>query len=169
MKQGVKGFADTEDDFRFLDAPLHADVVRLTEYWHQKRGTRAMPDRSDIIPGDIVGLLPNLVIYDVIEGGNDYRVRIFGTALVDLVGEERTGMLVSEFGAKCVPPTDASAVRHRWLAGMTAAFATGQPAFVTGLMSSSRRPYIVWHGASCPLSDGSGKITQIIGIMTVDQ
>ncbi len=86
MKQGENGFAGTEDDFRFLDAPLHADVVRLTEYWHQQRGTRAMPNRSDIVPGDIVGLLPNLVIYDVIDDGHDYRVRIFGTALVSLVG-----------------------------------------------------------------------------------
>tara|TARA_R110000868_G_scaffold167895_4_gene402394 strand:- start:61 stop:570 length:510 start_codon:yes stop_codon:yes gene_type:complete len=164
-----KNFESAEDDFHILDAPLHADAARLADYWHQKRGSRAMPDRSDIIPGDIVSLLPNIVIYDVIDEGRDYRVRIFGTALVNLVGEERTGMLVSEFGAKCVPPTDAEAVRRRWMDSMTAAYTSGQPAFVTGRMSSSLRPYIVWHGASCPLSDGSGKATQIIGIMTIDQ
>ena len=128
-----------------------------------------MPDRSDIAPRDIISLLPSIVIYDVIDEGRDYRVRIFGTALVNLVGEERTGMLLSEFGAKCVPPTNTEAVRRRWMDSMTAAYTSGQPAFVTGRMSSSLRSYIVWHGVSCPLSDGCGKITQMIGIMTIDQ
>lgn len=169
MGQIGKNFEDAEDDFRFLEAPLHADAARLADYWQQKRGSRDMPDRSDIAPRDIISLLPSIVIYDVIDEGRDYRVRIFGTALVNLVGEERTGMLLSEFGAKCVPPTNTEAVRRRWMDSMTAAYTSGQPAFVTGRMSSSLRSYIVWHGVSCPLSDGSGKITQMIGIMTIDQ
>lgn len=164
-----KNFEDADEDFRFLEAPLHADAARLAEYWHQKRGSRAMPDRSDILPGEIVSLLPHIIISDVIDEGRDYRVRIFGTALVNLVGEERTGMLFSEFGTKSVMPTNADTVRRHWTNSMDAAYTTGQPAFVTGRMSASWRPYIVWHGVSCPLSDGSGKTTQIIGIMSIDR
>ena len=169
MRYAEKTFDGAENDFHFLEAPLHADAARLAEYWHEKRGSRALPDRSDIVPADIVSLLPHIVIYDVIDEGRDYRVRLFGTALVNLVGEERTGMLVSEFDAKCEPPTDTEAVRCRWMGSMTAAYTSGQPIFVTGRMSSSLRPYIVWHGVSCPLSDGSGKITQMLGIMAIDQ
>jgi hypothetical protein len=155
------------DDFHFLDAPIHPDVKRLLAYWNEKRGDRSMPVRADIVPSEIVSILPNIVIYDVVDDGQDFRVRIFGTALVELIGEERTGKLVSEFGNNCNPPTNAPGVRRRWMDSLAASYKTGQPACVTGTMSNSRRPYIVWHGISCPL--GEHTTTQMIGIMTFER
>ncbi len=132
-----------------------------------------MPSRADIKPAEIVSLLPHIIICDVLDKGVDYRVRIFGTALVDLVGEERTGMLISEFGNNCNPPTHADMVRNKWIRGLQASHATGRPALVTGRMSSSKRSYIVWHGISCPLTDntqeGSADISQIIGVMIAER
>jgi hypothetical protein len=162
-------FDRMDDDFRFLDAAEHPDIAHLTGYWHEKRGHRAMPDRTDIVPSEIISLLPQTVIYDVLDDGRDFRVRIFGTGLVELVGEERTGMLVSEFGQGCNPPTNADAVRRRWMDSLSAAYVGNRPVFVKGRMSSSRRPYIVWHGVSCPLSDGHGKASQMIGVMAVER
>ena len=111
-----------------------------------------MPSRADIRPSEIIALLPHIIICDVQNQGADYRVRIFGTALVDLVGEERTGKLISEFGTDCNPPTHPDRVRSRWMDSMQAAYTTRRAAMVTGRMSSSKRPYIVWHGISCPLT-----------------
>lgn len=164
---------DEDEDFRFLEAPVHPKVIQLAQYWQAKCGDRAMPDRADISPSDIVELLPNFVLYEATEQGLDYRIRIFGTALVDLVGEERTGMLLSQFGTDCTPPTKAECVRKRWLDSTQAAVISRRPAFVTGRMSSSHRSYIAWHGISCPLTnrtaDGCDDIRQIMGIMVTEQ
>lgn len=134
-----------------------------------------MPDRTDIHPSEIVSLLPHIIICDALDHGDDYRVRIFGTGLVDLVGEERTGKLISEFGTKYNPPTraDRIRVRRRWMGSMQAAYTTRRPALVTGRMSSSKRAYIVWHGISCPLTDNAqgedADIRQIIGVMIAER
>lgn len=157
-----------EGDFWFLQEPKHPIVARLNTYWTEKRGTRAYPDRADIVPADIVPLLPNIVIYDVIDGGRDFRTRVFGTAIVELVGEERTGMLISEFGRSTNPPTQPDAVQRHWMDSVQPAYTTGRPALVGGRMSSSRRPYIVWHGISCPLSNGGTDIQKIIGVMVAE-
>lgn len=162
-----------EDDFHFVDTPGHPATEQLLAYWNSKCDEQNIPSRTDIRPSEIVSLLPNIIICDVLHNGDDYRVRIFGTALVDLVGEERTGKLISEFGTDCNPPTHAAAVRRRWMDSMQAAYRTRRPALVTGRMSSSRRSYIVWHGISCPLADktqDSGtEATQIIGVMIAER
>ncbi|MGV8997415.1 MAG: PAS domain-containing protein [Parvibaculaceae bacterium] len=156
---------DIAADFRFHRAPSHALTARLANYWHEKCQGRIRPERQDIVPREIVQLLPHTVIYDVLDGGTDFRVRVFGTALVELVGEERTGMRVSEFGHRCNPPTDADAVKQRWMDSMSAAYETEAPAYVSGLMSSSRRSFITFHGVSCPLGNENDKPTQMLGLM----
>lgn len=165
MAQIALRFDGEASDFRFLAAPTNANVARLIAYWHQKRGQRTMPERKDIIPREIITLLPYTVIYDVLDDGADFRVRVFGTALVELVGEERTGKRVSEFGDHCNPPTNAEIVRRRWMDGLSASYASGVPECVTGLMSSSRRSYITWHGVSCPLGPDGQKPAQMLGLM----
>ncbi len=157
-----------ETDFWFLEVPKHPTVARFLTYWTEKRGTRAYPDRADILPADIVPLLPHVVIYDVVDGGKDFRVRVFGTAIVELVGEERTGMLISEFGHSAKLPTQPHAVQRRWRDSLQASYKTGHPVLVGGRMSSSQRPYIVWHGISCPLSDGGNDIQKMIGVMVAE-
>ena len=156
---------DIADDFRFLSAPTHPMTAKLAAYWQEKCQGRARPERGDIVPREIIQLLPNTVIYDVLDDGADFRVRVFGTALVELVGEERTGMRVSEFGRHCNPPTNAEAVRRRWMDSMSTAYETEAPAFVTGFMSSSRRSFIAFHGVSCPLGNENGKPKHMLGLM----
>jgi hypothetical protein len=152
---------------RLLDGPEHPGIAHLAAYWDRKRGARALADRADIDPTDIVPLLPHLVICEALDGGADFRVRLFGTALVELVGEERTGMRLSQFGADCNPPTRAGIVRRRWMDVTRRAFDTGKPAFVTGRMSSSDRAYLVWHAVSCPLTVGGTEIGQMLGAMMI--
>ncbi|HEY4345228.1 MAG TPA: PAS domain-containing protein [Parvibaculum sp.] len=156
-----------KETLQFLDAPAHPGIAALAAYWEKKRGNRALPDRSDIDPADIVPLLPHITISEVLDGGADFRIRIFGTALVELIGEERTGKRLSEFGTDCNPPTKAERVRARWMDITTRALTSRRPAFVTGTMSSSLRPYIVWHAISCPLTAGGTEAAQMIGAMMV--
>jgi hypothetical protein len=80
-------------------APFDNDPVltALHAYWgHQCRG-RAVPDRSDIDPVDIgAGLLPNVGLIDVIDGGARFRNRLVGTAIVERWGFETTGRFLDE-------------------------------------------------------------------------
>ncbi len=72
------------DGLSYLETPEHKDVAALAAYWESKRAGRAMPDRANIDPAEIVRLLPNIFVCEVLDGGREYRFRIFGTALVDI-------------------------------------------------------------------------------------
>jgi hypothetical protein len=60
-------------------------------YWEGKRGLRAMPSRAAIDPAEIPRLLPNLQLIDVAAGGQRFRYRLVGTAIVLAFGREYTG------------------------------------------------------------------------------
>lgn len=56
-----------------------------------------MPDRRDIDPVEIgPGLLPNVALVDVIDGGRRFRNRLVGTAIIDRWGFETTGLFLDE-------------------------------------------------------------------------
>ena len=69
-------------------------VRDLVEYWKSKLHGRAMPSRSDIDPAEIVPLLPFVALVDVIPDTpieKRYRVRLFGTQLVEFHQKDWTG------------------------------------------------------------------------------
>ncbi len=69
----------------------HPSLRRLFAYWEKKRGDRLAPARSDIDPVDLPDILPHMFIYRVLDGGGDFRMSLFGTALVDVFGRDFTG------------------------------------------------------------------------------
>ena len=70
--------------------------MTLYTYWLSKRGTRAMPSRADIDPGELRALLPHVLLVDVIEDGKDFRYRLVGTELERHFDRAVTGRLLSE-------------------------------------------------------------------------
>ncbi|MDO9127955.1 PAS domain-containing protein [Parvibaculum sp.] len=152
---------------QFLDAPEHPSVIELHAYLERKRGDREMPDRADIDPAEIVRFLPNIIIAEAINGGEDFRTRLFGTALVELLGEERTGKLLSEFGEESSLSTDPEAVQRRWLHISRRAFTGRKPVFVRVPFAASDRLYLVGHAISAPLTAGGTEPAQTIGAMFV--
>jgi hypothetical protein len=58
---------------------LSHPAEQLLEYWNAKRGRRAMCAREDIDPMEIAGLLPNVVLVDVVDEGADFRFRLIGS------------------------------------------------------------------------------------------
>ncbi len=70
----------------------HATLSELYGFWSQKKAALGrLPARSDIAPKEIKALLPYIAIADVIDGGNDFRFRICGTAITEEAGAELTG------------------------------------------------------------------------------
>ena len=51
-------------------------------YWRMLRGTRELPARSELSPRKMQGILRNVVLLRVIDGGRDYEYRIVGEQFV---------------------------------------------------------------------------------------
>lgn len=66
-------------------------IKRALNYWNEKRRDRAMPSRGDLSPFEMTDLLPVVQLYDVVDGGAVYRVRLFGTAVAKLFDTDPTG------------------------------------------------------------------------------
>ncbi|ABS63224.1 protein of unknown function DUF1457 [Parvibaculum lavamentivorans DS-1] len=152
---------------QFIDTPEHSAVAEFHAYLEAKRGSREMADRADIKPSEIVRFLPNMIIAEAVDGGEDFRTRLFGTALVELLGEERTGKLLSEFAEESSLDTDPAAVQTRWLYITRKAFFGRKPVFLKVPFAASNRLYLVGHAISAPLTAGGTEPAQTIGAMFV--
>jgi hypothetical protein len=73
------------------------DQRLLLDYWLAKRGPRRMPVRADIDPAELVGLLPNLMLVDVVGDPARFRFRLVGTRVARASGEDRTGHFFDEY------------------------------------------------------------------------
>lgn len=78
----------------------------LQDYWESKRRGDLLPGRASLLPEEIHHMLPNIIIYDVLRpeqpAGIDaarpyrYRIRLMGTQVVRLSGEDNTGRYLEE-------------------------------------------------------------------------
>lgn len=157
------------DEPQFIEAPEHPSVAALHDYLESVRGERELADRADIDPVKIARFLPNVIIAEAVNGGEDFRTRLFGTALVELLGEERTGKLLSEFAEEggAFSHGDPAAVQRRWIFITRKAFFGRKPVFVKVPFAASGRLYLVGHCLSVPLTAGGSEPAQTIGALFV--
>lgn len=147
---------------RYLETPRNQGVATLAAYWESKRANRAIPARTDILPSEMVRLLPHIFICEVLEN-DEYRFRIFGTALVDLFGREMTGKRLIDLGTNSLVVTDANAASRRWRAIMDRTRDITGPVFATGRLVNTIHRTLEWHSFSAPLTAGGEDIAQFIG------
>src|SRR5262249_26329681 len=79
---------------RFEDHFPDPRLIKPYSYWRERRGARRMPGRADIDPGQLLPLLPYLMLIDVIDGGRQFRYRLVGTELERHIGPHVSGQLV---------------------------------------------------------------------------
>jgi hypothetical protein len=105
-----------------MEAPAshHLD---LYSYWLSKRGARIMPARGDINPAEISLLLPLLMVIEKTDGR--FRYRQVGSAIVEAVGYDATGVTV---GTYIAAPDTAAELR----AIFEYVFTAGGPVFARG-------------------------------------
>ncbi len=83
-------------DFSLTSDFITSDPIqRLFSYWLSRRGQRHVPLRTDIDPGDIRDLLPNIVMVDI-EAPFRVRYRLVGTKVVDFNRLDFTGRYLDE-------------------------------------------------------------------------
>ncbi|MBI1779004.1 MAG: PAS domain-containing protein [Proteobacteria bacterium] len=68
----------------------------LYDYWQSKRRSGALPRYADIDVAEIPLVLPHLVLIEPIGNGGDFRYLYSGSTLIDAVGVDNTGRLMSE-------------------------------------------------------------------------
>jgi hypothetical protein len=79
-------------------------LLNLLRLWQSKRAARMAPARAEFRPEDLQPWLGNIILLDVIEGGKDFRFRLFGSAVAREAGFDMTGKLLSEYPIKTTLP-----------------------------------------------------------------
>ena len=87
---------DFQERFTILDAPKHSGAELLHSLWQRKRAEGGFVVGRDIPSRELSSVLRNLAVYEAIERGMDFRVRIAGTAFYRRFGEDVTGKRLSE-------------------------------------------------------------------------
>ncbi len=80
------------------------DIIQeARDYWHRCRRDRATPSRTDIDPGDIRHILPNVILIDVLREPLDFRYRLIGTEIDRHSSDRHTGKRISEIPGRAAP------------------------------------------------------------------
>jgi hypothetical protein len=72
----------------------------LFDYWTTRRAPPALPARADFDVLDLKPWLGNLMLVDVIEGGREFRYRLYGSTLAHYYGKDMTGRTTDEVRAE---------------------------------------------------------------------
>ena len=134
------------------------ELAAIYNYWVSKLRGRRMPSRADIIPAELTPQLPQILLADVLEAGNDFRYRLVGTRLTRYFPMGATGKTFAEalapFGAATVEGTIAvyrSVVTQR------------QAALIKGPGQYYHQDAKTFEAVLMPLSEDDSHVTMILG------
>ncbi|MEX0837938.1 MAG: PAS domain-containing protein [Parvibaculum sp.] len=159
---------DEKATVTLLDAPVLPELRHLLAYWESKRGTRAYPDRADIRPEEFRRLLPHIGIVEVLDGGADFRFRLFGEELFKITGFDRKGEKFSEMKAAPDSKLTDEVMRTRWSETMRAVLQLGGPlSLKTPMARTEGEGPLEMHVLLLPVTTGGEEIGQILGAIFV--
>ena len=141
-----------------LDA-IENDVVRTgVNYWRMLRGERKLPARSHISPREMRGILRNIVLLKVIDGGKDYEYRITGDAQVQAYGFAFRDMRISHITAAA---PDLGKMMHGLYEHVRT---TAEPFAVRGWVGREVRDarFVYYESAFLPLGDDGETVDHIV-------
>lgn len=73
-----------------------AVLMRLYDYWLQRRGAKQFPSRNDIDPVDFGFALGRVSLIDVLDRPRRFHFRLVGTMITEHLGYEMTGKFLDE-------------------------------------------------------------------------
>lgn len=112
-------------EYRFSAVEQSTDEAMrwLFACWNEMRGERDMPQRDELNPRALGPFLRNVQLFEVVDGGKDFRCRVYGTGLSEVTGLHMTGQCMSEF--------DNPRIRERVLGSLRRVVETGEPVRMT--------------------------------------
>jgi hypothetical protein len=133
---------------------VHPDLVRMVHSYSQLSEGRAMPHRSDFRPSQMRWMLGRLFLLDVLEGGGDYRFRLFGVFWQGIYGADLTGCLLSQ-----LEPLGLDKLRPDY----DAIVATGTPSLRLRKVRWPDDTLLEFQRLLLPFCDDSGEVCLILG------
>jgi hypothetical protein len=131
------------------DYPALAALLTL---WERKRRGRLAPQRRDFTAEDLHLWFGNLMVIDVVEGGQDFRYRVYGTDIATAYGHDMTNRLASEFPA---PVAEFVLSNYREIVtDMRPMFCEHTPPLEVSVYS--------WQRLILPLSEDGASVSQIL-------
>lgn len=127
----------------------------LLRYWTDLAGARAMPGAKEIDALEMRPALGYINLLDVVEGGEDFRYRVFGSVIAAVAGYDMTGRLVSAL--KTAPYMAEFA-----LANYRAVVQRGEPLLTEHRPPPSTMPTVTWHGLVLPLAGQDGAVARLL-------
>jgi len=126
----------------------------LLTYWLGLRNGRGTPRPEQINPLEMRPALGYVALVDPIDGGRDFRYRLYGTVLASISDIDMTGKLLSELKAS-------RSVRELSLASYRAALQRPQPIYLVrspgGAVLTAQ-----WHRLTLPLFDDAGRVIRFL-------
>src|SRR6202012_1954162 len=87
---------DVQETCTPLRAPVHFGARLLFSHWQEKQAAGGMIVGRDIPSRAITSALRHLILYEPLEGGHDFRIRLAGSANLRRFSRDVTGMRLSE-------------------------------------------------------------------------
>jgi hypothetical protein len=126
----------------------------LFDYWHRSAEGRRMPARSDLDPLKVPKLLPSIGLIDVRDGLDQASIRLAGTRLHDIYGQEITGKSAFEvFSGEAA---------EYWRRVHGRVMAEGLPLHGVVRGPAKDRDHVVLFWLRLPLSEDGGLVDRIL-------
>ena len=141
--------------------PRHRKLLRLLEYWIEKKADRIAPARRDIQPTEMRDFLPNVFLVDVEERPMRFRFRLVGTEIVELFGIDVTGRYVDELDF-----SDRAPAVHAYYAAVVT---TREPNCHAVQFTRGNGRHLSYERVILPLSSNNVAVDMLLGGICFDE
>ena len=138
-------------------------LAAVKAYWNEKRATRAMPGRGDIVPAELKRWLPQVLLVDVQPGGADFRYRLLGSRLLPYFPGAAVGQLMSHALAPFGAETASGTLQVYGLVAQK-----GVPIFIKGPGELFAQRSKFFEAILMPLADNDERVNMIFGAFEFD-
>jgi PAS domain len=133
----------------------------LAMHWQALAGAGALPHIREIDPFKLRPALGYLIVLDPLDGGRDFRYRLYGSAIARISGLDMTGRKTSEHRASAYVSEFSIAINRAALKARVPIYSTRRP---VGAEVTMR-----WHRLSLPFADDTGTPMRILaGTAAID-
>ena len=135
--------------------PVHFGARLLFDFWRRQRAAGGFVVGRDVPSRALAPVLRNLILYEPLDGGRDFRIRLAGSALIRRFGCDITGLKLSELFAP-----DAFA---NYRAAMAEVLASDAPVGLDVTLSAKGRAQLHFEVLGLPVLAADRAATWVLG------
>jgi hypothetical protein len=132
----------------------HPGIVALRSYW-RRIGDGSLPGRSDLDPADIPRILGNVMLIDVERAPIRFRMRLCGTTVDRVFGQDFTGYYLDDLTAEYF--------ERDVLLDYAGVVTTQRPHFLQRTVAIGDGVWLAYQRLLLPLSDDGSDVDMLLG------